>query len=783
MKQLLAKFLPASARAFHSISAQQSKLLGKILFAIKQLLANISKQNYKLDKMQKSVKSAEKSLSTKINEKFESYYKKQIKYFKDFQQKLSTENKILFDNQSQKFETLESTVINLEKQILEQKKLIEKLEKQQKPKKNPKQATSYTTNPGSTPFYEYMEQPIFEERLINLLTNLDDFGKNQVILCMKRVQAAKSASLEGKTKFVYERTKEEMQFLQEIKQIESQVVNLAEDRLLFGEYILPKSFYFAGEFTCFPYHLKRIKNPTNLLGKTIIDAGAAKGDTAIRLLETGCETVHSFEPISTQFKELQKTIQYNNLNVIAIKKALGKQQETVTFLSKAGQSRKLDDLSENLQMSTEEVEIITLDDYVKENNLQIGLIKADIEGSEQDMLAGAKQTIIEQKPVLMICIYHSIDDFFSIKPLIESWNLGYSFTVVKSSTKNNAPVAEMLLIAEYIPPVEKVAKVDKQMQKLNNLTTIVQDVKKSTTSTYKKIGNVESLIKNLSYFKDYDYYKNLKPSQYRRALEDWYETHTNNKLNFDNPQRYTEKIQWLKLYDSTPLKTKLADKYAVREWIAEKIGEEYLVPLLGVYENFDEINFDTLPKKFILKCNHGCQMNLIVEDKDLINHKVVRQKFERYLNTNYAFYGLELHYKDIPPKIIAEKYINETNDWTEYHFFCANGKIDYFYVDSFNDARQRDFFDINWNLQPFTQRFPNSEIPPKRPNNFDEMLKIATILCQEFIHVRIDLYNSSGKIYFGEMTFTSGNGRQKYEPDNIDYKLGNLIELPKIPKI
>ena len=158
--------------------------------------------------------------------------------------------------------------------------------------------------------------------------------------------------------------------------------------------------------------------------------------------------------------------------------------------------------------------------------------------------------------------------------------------------------------------------------------------------------------------KDYDYYRSLDPSQYEEELKDWYKRRTKKELDLENPKTFNEKIQWLKLYDSTPIKTKLADKYLVREWVKEKIGEEYLVPLLGVWDKFDDIDFDKLPDKFVLKCNHGCGWNLIVTDKSKIDKVEAKKKFDKWMNTNFAFCnGLELHYKNIQPKIIAEEYL------------------------------------------------------------------------------------------------------------------------------
>lgn len=179
----------------------------------------------------------------------------------------------------------------------------------------------------------------------------------------------------------------------------------------------------------------------------------------------------------------------------------------------------------------------------------------------------------------------------------------------------------------------------------------------------------------------YLYYKGLHPDQYASALADWYyDIHDWKRLDLENPKTYNEKMQWLKLYDSIPMKTRLADKYLVREWVIEKIGEEYLVTLLGVWDNFDEIDFDKLPDKFALKANHGCDWNIIVTDKSKFDKEDARRKFKSWLGINFAFRnGLELHYLNIPPKIIAEEYLEDINLY-DYKFMCFNGEVKFLWV-------------------------------------------------------------------------------------------------------
>src|SRR5699024_10866712 len=170
---------------------------------------------------------------------------------------------------------------------------------------------------------------------------------------------------------------------------------------------------------------------------------------------------------------------------------------------------------------------------------------------------------------------------------------------------------------------------------------------------------------------------------------------------------YTEKMQYAKLYLDTPLRTKLADKYKVRNWVSEKIGDEYLIPLLGVWDSYSEIDFDLLPDKFVLKTNHGASSNLIVKDKSVINHKKERAKFDKWLNKNFAFSTgtIQLQYRDIKPKIIAEKYIEDSHgELNDYKFLCFSGEVYYCWIDVGRYSKHyRNVYDMNWNLQPWNQ--------------------------------------------------------------------------------
>ena len=277
--------------------------------------------------------------------------------------------------------------------------------------------------------------------------------------------------------------------------------------------------------------------------------------------------------------------------------------------------------------------------------------------------------------------------------------------------------------------------------------------------------------------------KKINKKYYPVILKRMYKKRTGKKLNLENPVTFNEKIQWSKLYDVTPLKTQLADKYLVREWVKEKIGEEYLIPLLGVWDKFDDIDFDKLPDQFVLKANHGSGWNIIVTDKKQFNRVEAKKKFDRWLNTNFAYLTLEMQYEDIKPKIIAEKYIvNENNDLPDYKFFCFDGKVFCLYTRinyTFDHSKgQLGFFDRDYKLMPYHrgEYAPIKEQLPK-PKNFEKMVELAEILSKGFKHVRVDFYNLNGKIFFGEMTFTTASGFAVFVPEEFDLLLGKQWNL------
>ena len=255
------------------------------------------------------------------------------------------------------------------------------------------------------------------------------------------------------------------------------------------------------------------------------------------------------------------------------------------------------------------------------------------------------------------------------------------------------------------------------------------------------------------------------------------------KLNLKNPTTYNEKLQWLKLYDRNPLYTKLADKYEVRQYIKEKIGEEYLIPLLGVYDNFEEIDFDKLPNQFVLKTTHDSGGVVICKDKNNFDMDYARKKLNKSRLRNYYYGGREHQYKDIKPRIICEKYmVDESNvELKDYKFFCFNGEPKKLYIVRGRGGNvQGDFYDMSFNKVRLKIKNNNSNIVQTKPKSFERMLEICKKLSNDIPHVRVDLYDINGKIYFGELTFHHNSGMEKFEPESYDELFGSWIDLSKV---
>lgn len=257
------------------------------------------------------------------------------------------------------------------------------------------------------------------------------------------------------------------------------------------------------------------------------------------------------------------------------------------------------------------------------------------------------------------------------------------------------------------------------------------------------------------------------------------------ELDLDRPKTFNEKLQWLKLYDRKPEYTIMVDKYLVREYIAETLGEEYLIPLLGVWDRPEDIDFDALPDSFVLKCNHnsGTGMYICKDKRQMDKGKVIRG-LNKGLKEDYYLLGREWPYKDVPRKIICEKYMQDgvRDDLMDYKFMCFNGRVECVFVctDRFSEKGLRvTFFDRYWNRMPFERHYPKADYEIAKPIGIEKMISLAERLAKDLPFVRVDLYEINGAVYFGELTFFPGNGYEEFEPEQWDETLGSWIELPK----
>lgn len=254
------------------------------------------------------------------------------------------------------------------------------------------------------------------------------------------------------------------------------------------------------------------------------------------------------------------------------------------------------------------------------------------------------------------------------------------------------------------------------------------------------------------------------------------------KLDLKNPITYNEKLQWLKLYDRDPKYTNMVDKYEVRKYIADTIGEQYLFDLLGVWDKFDDIDFEQLPNQFVLKCTHDSGGLVICKDKSTLDISAARKKINKCLKRNYYYSCREWPYKMIKPRIICEKYMVDESgvELKDYKFFCFDGEPKAFFVATDRGIDTRfDFFDMDFNHLPFMQHYKNGVKKIVKPPGFYEMVELSKKLSQGIPHVRVDFYDINGKVYFGELTFFHFSGMEKFEPAHFDKQFGDYLKLPK----
>ena len=256
--------------------------------------------------------------------------------------------------------------------------------------------------------------------------------------------------------------------------------------------------------------------------------------------------------------------------------------------------------------------------------------------------------------------------------------------------------------------------------------------------------------------------------------------------NLKNPQTYNEKLQWLKLYDRKPEYTQMVDKYEAKKYVAHLIGEEYIIPTLGVWDRFEDIDFDALPNQFVLKCTHDSGGLVICRDKSKLNIEDARKKINKSLYRNYYYMHREWPYKNVVPRIIAEQYMEDESGYElkDYKFFCFDGEVKALFIATDRgvegEETKFDFFDADFNHLPFTNGHPNANREIMKPKGFEEMKALASKLSSGHPHLRVDFYDINGKIYFGELTFYHWSGMTPFLPEDWDYTFGSWIKLPQI---
>lgn len=275
--------------------------------------------------------------------------------------------------------------------------------------------------------------------------------------------------------------------------------------------------------------------------------------------------------------------------------------------------------------------------------------------------------------------------------------------------------------------------------------------------------------------------RSIAPDKWYLSIR--YFEHFGKNPNWKKPTTFNEKLQWLKVNYRKDEFTKMVDKYAVREYIAEKIGKEYLIDLVGgPWESVEEIDFDALPNQFVLKCTHDSGSVFICKDKKDFDIAEVKKKISKALKFNMYWYGREWPYKNVKPRIIAEKYMVDESgtELKDYKVFNFGGEPKFIQVNfgRFSDSK-KNYYNTNWEYMPIKNHFPtdkNADI--KKPEKLDEILKLSSILSRELPFLRTDFYSINDKIYFGELTFFPASGFVPFEPECWDRKFGDMINLP-----
>jgi len=269
-----------------------------------------------------------------------------------------------------------------------------------------------------------------------------------------------------------------------------------------------------------------------------------------------------------------------------------------------------------------------------------------------------------------------------------------------------------------------------------------------------------------------------------RFLKKAYSIAMGKELDLDNPTTYTQKLQWLKIYDHRPEYTRMVDKYAVKQYVSEKIGAEYVIPLLGVWDNVEDIEFDRLPEQFVLKTTHDSGAIVVCKDKSRLDIAETKKRLNYFLKRNYFNQNREWPYKNVPHRIIAEKYMEDSRykELRDYKFFTFGGEPRVLYIAQGRGRGEptvADFFDMDFNHLPFTIDHDTAAVPPEKPAGFEVMKELAARLAKGTPQLRVDFYEVDGRVYFGEMTFFHCSGLNPFHPEEWDRIFGDWVKLPE----
>ncbi|MCI9142670.1 MAG: glycosyl transferase [Lachnospiraceae bacterium] len=265
-----------------------------------------------------------------------------------------------------------------------------------------------------------------------------------------------------------------------------------------------------------------------------------------------------------------------------------------------------------------------------------------------------------------------------------------------------------------------------------------------------------------------------------------YHIYLNRKLDLNNPQTFNEKLQWLKIHDRNPLYIQYVDKYEVRKYIASRFGCDLLIPVYGVWDTADDIDFQALPEQYVLKCTHDSGSICICDNKKTFDIDAAKRKLNNRLRHNLFYWGREWPYKGVKPRIIAEKYMVDTagrKELTDFKLMCFNGKVrcSFTVTDRFSeDGLKVTFFDREWNRMPFERHYPADKKDIPKPASYDRMVVIAEEISTGHPFMRIDFYEINEQVFFGEITLYPGNGMEEFIPEEWDLKLGEWIQLDEV---